>query len=377
MDVSPLFKPLTIRGLTVSNRFAMAPMTRHFSPNGVPGPDVAGYYRRRAMGETGLIITEGTGIDHPASLADTDVPRMYGKAALAGWRHVVDEVHSVGGKIAPQLWHQGVIREHGTGPVLEAEPSRPSGLWGPLGQRTTCAPAYIERVQEMTRPMTESEIGDVLSGYVRSARHAVECGFDCIAIHGAHGYLPDAFLWNETNQRTDRWGGSIKHRSNFAVELVKRVRSEIGEKLPIIFRFSQWKQQDFYARLANTPAELEQIIGPISDAGVDVFDASVRNFNDPAFESSDLGLAGWAKKITGRITVTVGGVGLANGRYDSRREGGAPTARLDALVDRFARGEFDLVAVGRSLLQDPEWVLKARAGEPFRPYSEQSVKVLT
>src|ERR1700745_2886783 len=93
IDVAPLFEPIAIRGLALANRLVMAPMTRNCSPGGVPGEDVAAYYRRRAEGGTGLLITEGVGIDHPAALGDaglneTDLPHMYGDAALAGWREV-------------------------------------------------------------------------------------------------------------------------------------------------------------------------------------------------------------------------------------------------------------------------------------------------
>ena len=139
IDVEPLFKPLQVRGLSLANRIVMAPMTRNFSPRGVPGDDVAAYYRRRAEGGTGLLITEGVGIDHPAALGDAglgenNLPHLYGDEALAAWKRVVDGVHRAGGKIVPQLWHQGVMREPGTGPHPEAPSARPSGLWGPQGR---------------------------------------------------------------------------------------------------------------------------------------------------------------------------------------------------------------------------------------------------
>jgi 2,4-dienoyl-CoA reductase-like NADH-dependent reductase (Old Yellow Enzyme family) len=106
-----LFTPLTVGDLTLKNRIVMAPMTRQFSPAGVPGDDVAAYYRRRAEGGAGLIVTEGTGIEDNAALDSTAIPVMYGEAALAGWKRVVDEVHAAGGRIFPQLWHQGVLRD--------------------------------------------------------------------------------------------------------------------------------------------------------------------------------------------------------------------------------------------------------------------------
>ena len=189
LDVEPLFQPLTVRGLELPNRIVMAPMTRNFSPRGVPGPDVAAYYRRRAEGGTGLLITEGVGIDHPAALGDaglgeSHLPHLFGDDALAGWKRVVDAVHAAGGKVIPQLWHQGVLREPGTGPHPDAPSLRPSGLWGPVGRANSLDAAYVERVRAPTQPMTDSQIQDVISAYARSARHARDLGFDGIAIHG-------------------------------------------------------------------------------------------------------------------------------------------------------------------------------------------------
>src|SRR3546814_15723017 len=113
--------------------------------------------------------------------------------------------------------------------------------------------------------MRESEIADVIEAYARSAACAVEAGFDGIALHGAHGYMIDAFLWSGCNRREDGWGGNLHRRGRFAVEVVRAVRRNIGEEKPIFFRFSQWKQQDHDARLAASPAELEQILGPLQN----------------------------------------------------------------------------------------------------------------
>src|SRR5581483_6256574 len=104
--------------------------------------------------------------------------------------------------------------------------------------------------------LTDAEIVEIIAGYARSARNAVAAGFDGIAVHGADGYLPDAFFWGKTNLRTDRWGGNRRERTRFAAELVRALRRETGEALPIFFRFSQWKHHDARATLANSPAEL-------------------------------------------------------------------------------------------------------------------------
>ena len=381
-NVEPLFEPLSVRGLQLPNRIVMAPMTRNFSPGGVPGEDVAAYYRRRAEGGTGLLITEGVGIDHPAALGDaglgeSNLPHLHGEASLAGWKRVVDGVHAAGGRIVPQLWHQGVMREPGTGPSPASPSVRPSGLWGPAGRMTSLDAAYIDRVQTPTQPMSESEIQDVIDAYARSARHARELGFDGIAIHGAHGYLIDTFLWDETNRRSDAWGGDRRARTRFAAEVVRAIRREAGEAMPIFFRFSQWKQQDFKARLATTPRELEELLGPIADAGVDVFDGSVRYFDRAEFAGSPLNLSGWAKKLTGKLAMAIGGIGLDRGFYDSKRDGRAGGSdNIQLLMQRFDRGEFDLVAVGRALLNEPAWTHKLRHGHELPPFDEARLKEL-
>ena len=373
----PLFTPLTVGDLTLKNRIVMAPMTRQFSPGGVPGEDVAAYYRRRAEGGAGLIVTEGTGIEDIAALDSTAIPVMYGDAALAGWKRVVDGVHAAGGRIFPQLWHQGVLRDARKSDRPDVPGRRPSGLWGPVGHHSLTQ-EYIDTVIAPTRPMTEGEIADVIAAFARAAKNAVGVGFDGIALHGGHGYLIETFFWHETNRRTDRYGGDLRRRAEFGAELVRAIRREIGPVKPIMFRFSQHKQQDYYARLGQTPDELGVILNALADAGVDIFDASIRGFDTPAFEGSDLNLAGWAKKLTGKLSSTVGGIGL-NNRLEEMFAGGETKAldNLDRVLERFENGEFDLILVGRGMLGDPAWSDRVRANAPLAPFDRSALTRLT
>ncbi|MDV8004383.1 12-oxophytodienoate reductase [Rhodococcus sp. IEGM 1318] len=362
---NPLFQPLRIRSLELSNRIVMSPMTRTYSIEGVPGSDVADYYRRRAEGGTGLIVTEGVAIDHETAVDHANVPNLHTPAAQAGWRKVVDDVHAAGGKIVPQLWHVGPLWGAMTQMDPSLKPMRPSGEWGPLGV-TSYSAAYVERAQASTEAMTEQDIQDVIDAYVRSAKHAVELGFDGIAIHGGHGYLLDSFFWKGTNQRDDAWGGDLERRTKFPAAVVAAIRAAIGPDLPIIYRFSQHKQQDFTAKIAETPEELGVILGALVDAGVDVLDASIRRFDVPAFEGSDLSLAGWAKKLTGAVTMAVGSVGIGKSLRDSRIEGVAPVVdNIPQLEERIGSGEFDLIAIGRLHLADPALATTLRAGGPL------------
>ena len=357
-SASPLFAPLALGALRLHNRIAMAPMTRYFSPGGVPGPDVAEYYARRARSGVGLVITEGVYVPHPSAHAYQNVPHFYGDAALAGWKAVAAAVHEAGGRIFPQLWHTGPVRELGMAP----DPSLPG-----------FAPS--EEDGAATRAMTESDIAEVIAAYARAAADAQRLKFDGVEIHGAHGYLIDSFLWDRTNRRTDRWGGGLVDRARLGIEVVRAIRGAVGPDFPICFRWSQFKQQDYRARLAQTPAELGPLLAALADAGVDIFHASTRRFWEPAFsDHGELTLAGWTKQLSGRPVIAVGSVGLEGvaritGSADVPGGGvsfaASTVSGIDQLRDletRLAAGEFDMIAVGRSLLADPEWAEKVHQG---------------
>lgn len=344
-SIDPLFQSFQAENLSLPNRTVMAPMTRGFSPDGVPGTDVAAYYRRRAENDVGLILTEGTAINHPAAVSGSSIPNFHGEAALNGWSQVVKEVHEAGGKIMPQLWHVGLTRKIGDLPNVEALPIGPSGL--------------NLSGEEVTNPLTEAEIAELIEAYAQAATDAKRIGFDGIEIHAAHGYLIDQFFWEKTNKRTDRYGGDIAGRTRFAVEIVEACRRAVGPDFPIILRFSQWKMGDYKAKIANNPDELAEFLTPLVNAGVDIFHCSTRRFWEAEFEGSSLNIAGWTKKLTGKPTITVGSVGL-DGEFTSGK--GASTTSLDGLIERLENEEFDLVAIGRSLLNDPKWVTKVRDG---------------
>ncbi|MGH6871789.1 MAG: NADH:flavin oxidoreductase [Rhizomicrobium sp.] len=361
-----LFAPFRLKGLSLPNRIAMAPMTRSKSPGQIPGPDVAAYYRARAAGGVGLILTEGTSPEHKSASNDSNVPAFFGEASLAGWANVLAAVKSAGGHIMPQLWHQGVVRHPGTGPYPEQPSMSPSGLAKPG--------------KKVAEPMTERDVAGVIAGFARSAGYARAMGFDGVEIHGAHGYVIDQFFWDGTNARDDHLGGSLEKRTRFAAEVVKAVRAAVGPDFPVLLRFSQWKQQDFSAKLAHTPDELSRFLGPLADAGVDMFHCSTRRFWEPEFDGSDMNLAGWTKKLSGKPTMTVGSVGLDDDFINAYRGKGARTDRnrLDILLTMLARGDFDLVAVGRALIVNPDWPNKIRDGQfdALKPYAPEALGTL-
>ena len=333
-----LFRPFELKGLALENRIVMAPMTRSHSPEGVPGADVAAYYRRRAEGGVALIITEGTYVDDPLAGFDPNVPRFYGDRALEGWRRVAEQVHAAGGRIFPQLWHVGMV----VSPNVELKP----GV-------VPISPAS----------MTQADIDAVIEAYADGAQSAQELGFDGVELHGAHGYLIDQFFWNVTNERTDKYGGDLVSRTRFAAEIIAEVRRRVGPDFPVVLRYSQWKLRDYEAKVARTPDELDRFLRPLVDAGVDAFHCSTRRFWEPEFPESDLNLAGWTKKLTGKPSITVGSVTLNEDLMTSfGASGTAGVSGIDNLLDRLERDEFDLVAIGRSLIVNPEWPGIVRKG---------------
>ena len=216
--------------------------------------------------------------------------------------------------------------------------------------------------------LTEEDIADTVAAFAKAAADAERLGFDTIEIHGAHGYLIDEFFWPGTNRRTDRYGGpTIRERATFAKEVVRAIRAAVSPDFPVILRISQWKQQDFEARLATTPDELAEWLAPLVEAGADIIHCSQRRFWEPEFPEIDgqdgLNLAGWAKKVTGAPTISVGSVGLSGEFLTAFAGQGSQVSPLDNLLSRMERDEFDLIAVGRALLTDPNWPHKVQAAQ--------------
>jgi len=351
-DTTVLFQPFASPKLSLPNRIVMAPMTRNMAPGGIPRDANAAYYRRRAEASVGLILSEGTVIARPAARNEAAIPFFHSAEPLEGWQSVIDAVHAGGGKMGPQIWHTGGVPS-GNAEFERAPLDSPSGLNAPD--------------QPAGEPMSEEAIADTIDAFARAAADAQRLGFDTLEIHGAHGYLIDQFFWAGTNRREDRYGGAtIAERSRFAAEVVAAMRAAVGPDFPILLRLSQWKQQDYAARLAATPQEMEQWLGPLVAAGADILHCSQRRFWEPEFPEIDgergLNFAGWAKKLTGAPTISVGSVGLSTDFISTFQGQAAQAGGLDALVERMERGEFDLIAVGRALLSDPLWAEKLRHG---------------
>lgn len=352
-NLDSLFQPVTIKSLTLKNRIVMAPMTRAFAKGGVPDEQIAAYYRKRAENQVGLILSEGTVVDRPGARNMSRIPFFHGDESLAGWKAVIDGVHRAGGKMGPQIWHVGAAPSFQEDWAPAGGFESPSGLAGPQ--------------KPLGQAMNDEAIADTIAAFAKAAADAKRLGFDTVEIHGAHGYLLDQFFWTGTNERSDHFNGAtIKERSRFAAEVVKAIRAAVGPDFPVILRLSQWKQQDYSARLATTPESMSDWLVPLVEAGVDVLHCSQRRFWEAEFPELDgeqgLNFAGWAKKLTGAATISVGSVGLSGDFLGAFSGESSQPAAIDNLVQRLEKEEFDLIAVGRALLSDAQWVRKIRSG---------------
>ncbi|WP_421431060.1 alkene reductase, partial [Agrobacterium tumefaciens] len=223
--MTSLFEPAQAGDIALANRIVMAPLTRNRSPGAIPNNLNATYYEQRAT--AGLIVTEGTPISQQGQ-GYADVPGLYKKEAVEGWKKITDGVHVAGGKIVAQIWHVGRIshtslQPHGGQPVAPSAIIAKSKTYIINDDGTG---AFAETSEP--RALTIDDIGLILEDYRTGARAALEAGFDGVEIHAANGYLIEQFLKSSTNQRTDEYGGSIENRARFLLEVVDAVAEEIG-----------------------------------------------------------------------------------------------------------------------------------------------------
>jgi 2,4-dienoyl-CoA reductase-like NADH-dependent reductase (Old Yellow Enzyme family) len=354
---APLLSPFRLKSITLRNRFMVPSMQRWKCRDGRPTPQVADYYRRLAEGGFALVNSESCAVDHPSASKREGSLRMKGSTKEA-WRACVQGVTGAGGHMLIQLWHEGAMSEEGSvasalSAFRDAPTLSPSGL--------------VLANKSVGRAASLVELEEIKQAYVRSALMAQEIGAAGVELHAAHGFLLDQFLWAETNRRTDGYGGDeLLNRLRFPQEIVVAIRAAAGKDFVISFRFSQWKELNYHtARILESPIELDTMLRVLREAGVDVFNVSTRRFYKPEWQGSDRSLASWTKALTDAAVITVGGVGVNNDVLESLVEGGQTQndviGSLRELIKRLNRGEFDLVAVGRASIADPDWVNKVIA----------------
>jgi len=360
-DISALFAPLRIRNLALRNRFVMPGMQRGFMNDGAPTPKMVDYMRRCAAGGAGLIISESTSPDHPSAYWQPVMGRMETQT-LGAWRRVIESVRGEGAGFLMQLWHPGAMRKVAAGHPLAGSPTlSPSGL--------------IQAGRTNGRAMTRQDLEELRQAYVQAAEHAQSLGADGVEVHAAHGYLMDQFLWAQTNQREDEYGGvTLAQRARYPAQIVAAIRKATGDDFVISFRFSQFKEVDYGAAVAPGPEELREMLSLLRTAGVDLFNVSSRRFHKPEWPDGrrpQLTISEWVKSLTDAPVMTCGSVGLdvemfAN-LFDNEEPSQLSVERdLALLAQRVRAGTLDLVGVGRMHIANNDFVNKVRTGR----YSE-------
>ena len=329
-----LFSSFQLGSLTLSNRVVMAPMTRSRSLNNVPGELVARYYAQRAT--AGLIITEGTS-PSPDGLGYARIPGLFNQEQVAGWRGVTEAVHKAGGRIFVQFMHAGRVG-HPLNLPAGARLLGPSAIAAP-GEMYTDAQG--PQAHPAPEAMSEEQIEKAIVEYEQAAALAIEAGFDGVELHGANGYLIDQFLNTASNQRTDRWGGSVENRARFALEVARRVVARIGGQR-VGMRVSPYgvfngmapdaEHDQLYAYLAQQLSELGLVYIHVVD-------------------HSSMGAPRPSASVIQAIRENFKGTYILSGGYDRAR------AEAD-----LAEKKGELVAFGRPFISNPTLVEKLRTG---------------
>ncbi len=336
-SASTLFDPLTAGALKLANRIVMAPLTRNRAgPGLVPGPFASEYYAQRAT--AGLIIAEATQVSAQAQ-GYADTPGCYTDDQVAGWRKVTDAVHAKGGTMVVQLWHTGRV-SHTSFQQDGGAPVAPSAIRANT-KTFVAGQGFVDC--SMPRALGLAEIPGIIADFRNASKRAIEAGFDGVEIHGAHGYLLDAFLRDATNHRTDHYGGSVENRARLLTEVTAACAAEIGAD------------------------RLGVRISPVSTAGDSKDSHPQALFNRVVDDLSPIGLA--------YLHVVEGDTGGA--RDNIAFDYAALRARFDGLwmvnngynrqmaMESVSQGRADLVSFGRLFMANPDLVRRLTENAPL------------
>lgn len=338
-----LFSPVKIGSVDLQNRVAVAPMTRiSATAEGLATDRMAAYYGVYADGGFGLLITEGIYMDEQASQGYLFQPGIATPAQAEAWQPVVERVHAAGAKIFAQLLHAGSQSQGNT---------HTTGTWGPSAIRPKGEQAVVYRGSgpyAIPKEMTTEEIREVRQAYVTAACFARDAGFDGVEIHGANGYLLDAFLTDYLNTRTDQYGGSVANRVRLAAEVSHDVAAAVGSDIATGIRISQGKVSDHRHRWAGGEEDAATIFCALSDTGLDYLHTTEYRALAPAFDGGPKTLAELAKQY-GHLPV------IANGHLDDPRDAAA-------IVES---GAADVVSLAKPALSNKNWPHLVRSGQPL------------
>ncbi|CAG8898149.1 unnamed protein product [Penicillium egyptiacum] len=341
--MTKLFTPLRVGRVELSNRIAMAPMTRfRADDNHTPLPIVKDYYAQRAAVPGTLLITEATSISARAG-GYPNVPGIYNDAQIAAWKEVTDAVHAKGSYIYLQLWALGRVANRD---LLQAEG------FDLVSSSATAASADAP----VPRALSETEIHEWIADYAQAARNAVAAGFDGVEIHAANGYLIDQFTQDTCNTRVDAWGGSVEGRARFAVEVSRAVVEAVGADRTGI-RFSPWSTFQGM-RMKDPKPQFEYLAAQMAKLGLAythlVESRIAGNAEVEATDELDFFLRAYGKASP---VIVAGGYEAAS----AVQAADVQYADYDAIV-----------GIGRPFISNPDLPFRVQKGIPFVPYDRNT-----
>ncbi|MDE2259274.1 MAG: alkene reductase [Betaproteobacteria bacterium] len=334
--MSLLFTEATLGSLTLQNHLVMCPLTRNRAVGNVPNELMVTYYTQRAT--AGLVITEGTS-PSPNGLGYPRIPGIFSAEQVAGWRRITDSVHAKGAKMFMQLMHCGRIG-HPLNLPAGARVLGPSAI-AAVGDMYTDAEGM--KPNATPQAMSEVDIKTAIGEFAQAAKNAVAAGFDGIELHGANGYLLEQFIRPNSNQRTDRYGGSIGNRARFVLEVADAVINAIGKnKVGIrLSPFGVFNDMPLYDAMETDYTYLAQQLNAHGLVYIHLVD------------HSPMGAPPVPESIKKMFRSTFKGKLILSGGYDAAR------AESDLAADKC-----DLIAVGRPFLANPDLVTRWKTGAP-------------
>ena len=332
--MSLLFSSTTLGPLALQNRLVMAPLTRSRAIGNVPNDLMVQYYAQHAS--AGLIITEGTS-PSPNGVGYARIPGIYSAEQVAGWKRVTAAVHPLGAKIFVQLMHCGRIA-HPLNLPAGARILAPSAV-AAAGEMYTDAKGM--QPNAIPAAMTEADIKSTIAEYAQAAKNAMAAGFDGVELHGANGYLLEQFFRPTSNQRTDRYGGSIENRARFVLEVVMAVIGAVG-KDKVGIRLSPFGAFNDMPPYATMEADYTWLAGELNTAGL-VYIHLV--------DHSSMGAPPVPESMKATFRSVFKRTLILSGGYDAVRA----ESDLEA-------GKCDLVAFGRPFLANPDLVARWKSG---------------
>ncbi|MFD2190547.1 alkene reductase [Pistricoccus aurantiacus] len=342
MAYETLLTPVRFGDLTLPNRILMAPLTRARTPDSIPGELQQAYYGQRAG--AGLIVSEATNIS-PTACGYVYTPGIWTDAQEAGWKRVVEAVHARGGRMALQLWHVGRVSHEMVQPDGQP-PVAPSAL---KGEGAQCFVEFEDgsagRHETSTpRALETDEVAGIVEDYRLAAIRAKRAGFDMVEVHAANAYLLNQFLATGSNQRTDRYGGSLENRARFPLEVMDAVAEVFGPQRTGI-RMSPFIE--IFGLTDDEPEEMAfYMADQLSKRGI-----AYLHINEPDWAGGDIKLTDdFRRALRDRFKGSL----IFCGHYDA--------ARAKRIIDD---GIADAVAIGRSYIANPDLVERFRLGAPL------------